>query len=101
MLSLVSKKSQIKHESQSTIEAALGLLRSLKPKLDDAMLPDSKVEVPLLAMDIMRSGRGKPTPHVLHIGPNASEVPGTALQRVTGAFLSQRSARVDVLTQTS
>ncbi|KAH7105204.1 kinase A anchor protein [Auriculariales sp. MPI-PUGE-AT-0066] len=81
VLSLVKQQSQAKDSSQTTINAAVDLLHRLKSDLDRAVCPDGKVTVPLVAMDIMRSGKGKSTPHVLHIGP--SELEGTALKRVT------------------
>jgi len=84
VLSLVKDQSQVKVQSQATIQAVLDLLQKLKPQLDAAVQPDDHVEVPLVAMDIMRPGRGKATPHVLHIGPRESDLTGTALKRVTG-----------------
>lgn len=88
VLSLVKEEDKIKDASQSTIAKALDILVGLQERLREEIAIAGPVRVPLVAMDIMRSAKGKATPHVLYVGPKEDEVEGTAVQRVSNIVIN-------------
>ncbi|EJD51046.1 hypothetical protein AURDEDRAFT_112070 [Auricularia subglabra TFB-10046 SS5] len=88
VLSLVKEEDKIKDASQTTIAKALDILLDLKGRLEEEIAATGPVQVPLVAMDIMRSAKGNATPHVLYVGPKEGEVEGTAIQRVSNIVIN-------------